>query len=204
MDILIIDDHTLFRNGLNYLLRELEKNIIVHEHSNTNSAIRELKTDSQIDLVLLDLKLPGSSGLCAIQQILEGHPNLPVVIMTGSNNITDMKQAFHLGAKGYITKDESPEIMLSAIKLVLSGGIYIPSKFTQYQEHYANHDLNINLTPKQREVLKYIQEGLSNKQIADNMKLALSTIKVHTTAIFKELGVKNRTQAVLSAHDLDI
>lgn len=204
MDILILDDQALFRKGLNYLLKELDNDIIIHEHSAAYSAISELKSNSNINLILLEFHLPDLPDFNAMQQIRETSPQLPIVVMSSSNNITNMKHAFHLGANGYIVKSEAPKIMLQAIKLVLSGGVYIPLKFSQYQENYNNNELGINLTPKQREVLKHIQRGLSNKQIADNMKLAITTVKVHTTAIFKELGVKNRTQAVLFAKDLKI
>lgn len=204
MDILILDDHALFRNGLNYLLRELDDDVLIHEYSAASCALRGLKSNSNIKLVLLDLSLPDIPGFEVMQKIRENFPDVTIVVVSASTNISDMKQAFHLGARGYIIKSETPEIMLQAIKLVLSDGVYIPAKFSQYQENYVNCDLGINLTPKQVEVLKYIQVGISNKQIADHMNIAINTIKVHTTAIYKELGVTNRTQAVILAKNLDL
>jgi len=123
-------------------------------------------------------------------------------MIDGPDSISHIKQAFNIGINGYITKSEAPGLYLQSICLVINGGTYIPREFIQSNNGYQNKKVDIILTPKQFEVLKQIRLGLSNKEIADNMNITVNTIKVHITAIYKQLGVANRVQSCLMAKKL--
>lgn len=206
MKILIVDDHALFREGLCHILRELEKQITILEAHDHDQALKHISTNPDIDMVLLDLELPGKDGFMTLRRITQQYSALPVVILSASKQHSDIQQALNSGAMGYITKDTTSVIMLSAIQLVLSGGIYIPKNITQ-----LNHKTSFNkakniygLTPRKIEVLTLLIGGHSNKYIAQELQLAEATIKVHITSILKALGVSNRTQAAMKAKKLGL
>jgi len=195
MKILIIDDHSLFREGLCYVLDSLDEQVDIIEASNYERALDCLSNNPDLDLVLLDLNMPGIDGFKTLESCTEHYPATPVVILSASTQNSDVQRALHLGAVGYIPKDTSSEIMLNALRLVLSGGIYIPTEISQ-----QNNDSSIStLTPRQKDVLALLVEGESNKVIAAKLALAEATVKMHVTAILKSLGVTNRTQAAIVA-----
>lgn len=206
MKILIIDDHALFREGLCHVLNSLEDEVSILEAADYDRALHSIAAHPDVDLVLLDLNLPGKDGFTVLDTIGLRHPTLPVVILSASNQHSDVQRALDAGAMGYIPKDTTSSVMLSALRLILSGGIYLPPNVAQADQAAAlpanNHASN--LTPKQLQVLTLLVRGHSNKDIAENMKLAESTVKMHVTAILKTLGVSNRTQAALAAEKLGL
>lgn len=206
MKILIVDDHALFREGLCHVLAGIGEQIDIYEASDCDSALEYVKTIHDLDLVLLDLNMPGRNGFAALETFTKDYPALTVVILSASNQSADIQRALDAGAMGYIPKDTTSAIMLSALQLILSGGIYVPpSMANQHCADVSQHDNNIPvLTPRQLQVLKLLALGHSNKVIASNMGLAEATIKMHVTSIMKNLRVSNRTKAVIEAEKLGL
>lgn len=200
MKILIADDHALFRQGMVYILGEMNPECRIVEASTSSQAIQIAKDNPNLALILMDLNMPEMDGIDAMRVIQTKAPTVPVIILTASESLLDMRQALDAGAMGYVPKSVTAAIMTSAIKLVLSGGIYIPSAFVQGN---CNTDMkqksHIKLTPRQTDVLRLLLDGQSNKQAARFLNLSEATVKTHVAAIFKELNVSNRTQAVLVA-----
>lgn len=196
LKILVVDDHALFREGLRYVLAKLDDNVTVFDAANYDSAIAQLDANSDIDLILLDLQLPGKDGFFLLEIFGKHYPSTPVAILSGSTLRSDMEKVMATGAMGYIVKDTPSEVMLGAVRMMLAGGLYIPPAMsTPVFERQKSPEL----TPRQLEVLAMIGQGLSNKLIAARLEIAESTIKMHITAIFKALGVSNRTQAAIIA-----
>jgi len=206
MKILIVDDHALFREGLCYVLNELDMHACIFQAANYDAALQHVQDTIDIDLVLLDLYMPGKNGFEVLDIFATKYPAMPVVILSASNQTDDIQYALDAGAMGYIPKDTTSTVMLNALRLVLSGGIYVPPTMVQ-QNHklmVQQHNNSPVLTPRQTQVLKMLAQGHSNKVIASNMNLAEGTIKMHVTSIMKSLGVSNRTQAVIVAEKLGL
>lgn len=198
LKILIIDDHSLFREGLSHVLNELTDTVNILQASDYEHALQHLSQNPDLELVLLDLNIPGKDGFAVLESFGEKNPTLPVVIVSGSNQCSDVKRAIDSGAVGYIPKESTGKVMLSALKLILAGGIYAPPELMQYEatDKQMTDYNSLGLTNRQSEVLALLVEGYSNKKIANSLNLAEPTVKMHVTAILKALGVSNRTQAV--------
>lgn len=206
MKILIVDDHALFREGLSLVLHELEDDIAILDASDSDSAIQHVTDNPDLDLVLLDLNMPGRDGFSALDTFTRQYPALPIVILSASTQRSDIQRCLDAGAVGYIPKETTSSVMLNALRLVLSGGIYTPPNImleTDAQTGGAVSDDN-GLTPRQLQVLALLVQGYSNKEIARQMELAEATVKMHVTSILKSLGVNNRTQAAMAAEKLKL
>jgi len=207
LSLLIIDDHILFRDGLRRLLEELSKDVILYEASSCQQTQEQLQAHPDVDLVLLDIGLPDIDGFTCLENMHKINPLLPVVILSGNATPDDIRKAIDLGARGFIPKSDSKEILISALKLVLAGGIYIPPmalhSMPSGNTTHAPSSPN-SLTPRQIEVLRLLAKGASNKHIANTLGSAESTVRVHVTAILKALGVSNRTSAALKAKELGL
>lgn len=219
MKILIGDDHLLFREGLCRLLTQLDENATFVE-AGTFDEVRALAHDGQdFDLVLLDLQMPGFPGFSGVQDVCEAQAGTPVVIVSASESHTDVRAALDSGASGYIPKSSSVKIMLSALNLVFSGGIYLPPAALlgdgpgfgvtapaggggMAATGAPGGGPAPTLTQRQRDVLRCLREGKSNKQIAYELGLSEGTVKIHVTAVMRSLGVRNRTQAVIASGDI--
>ena len=210
MKILIGDDHVLFREGLRRLLEQLRDNATFAEASNFDELLDMAASKDEVyDLVLTDLRMPGWPGFSGIGMLRERQPNAKVVVVSASEAQADVREALENGAAGYIPKSSSVKIMLSALDLIFSGGVYVPATVlregTEPDHRGAggvipptDPQLEQLLTQRQREVLDRLREGKSNKQIAHELGLSEGTVKIHMTAIFKSLGVRNRTQAAMA------
>lgn len=206
MKILIADDHALFREGMRHVLGELAESVILLEAADCESALRYAADHPDLDLVLLDLNMPGKDGFAALELFASRYPALPVVILSASDQRSHMQRALDAGALGFIPKDTTSAIMLTALRLVLSGGIYVPPAMV-FGEEQVGADAQQhphNFTPRQLEIVTLLMRGYPNKEIARCLNLAEATVKMHVTAIFKSLGVSNRTQAVLAAEKLGL
>ncbi len=214
MKILIGDDHLLFREGLCRLLTQLDDNATFVE-AGTFDEVRDLAHDGQdFDLVLLDLQMPGFPGFSGVQDVCGAQAGTPVVIVSASESQADVRAALDSGASGYIPKSSSVKIMLSALNLIFSGGIYVPpaallgdgpgvATATPAGSSPAATGAGAPaLTQRQRDVLRCLREGKSNKQIAYELGLSEGTVKIHVTAVMRSLGVRNRTQAVIASGDI--
>ena len=206
MKMLIVDDHALFRAGLSHVLNELEENINILEASNCESAFEQVTANPDLDLVLLDLNMPDKDGFTALDTFSKEYPAMPIVILSASIQRSNIQRALDAGAMGYIPKDTTSSVMLNALRLILSGGVYLPPSMAQQAIDNVNFNGSNahNLTPRQLEVLTMVVQGNSNKVIAARLELAEATVKMHVTAILKSLGVNNRTQAAMKAEQLGL
>jgi DNA-binding NarL/FixJ family response regulator len=204
MKILIADDHALFREGMRHVLKQLTDEIEIVEASDCREALAAADTHTDIALVLLDLSMPGLDGFAALETLSREHPALPIVVLSGSENRADMQRALDAGAMGFVPKSASAPVMLSALHLVLAGGIYVPPELVQPGPAAASvkPESLPSLTPRQVDVLTGIIEGKRNKVIGAELGLSEATVKAHVSAVFKALGVTNRTQAVRAAERL--
>jgi DNA-binding NarL/FixJ family response regulator len=199
MKVLIADDHSLFREGLQHVLAEFENALEILQAADCKNALALAATHPDLDLVLLDINMPGMNGLEALERFCSRFPALPVVILSASTRRSDMRRALDLGAMGFIPKDVTGRQMIQALRLVLEGGVYVPPALVSNSDSFP-----APLTARQHEVLMLLAQGLSNKEIARLLELAEATVKMHITAVMKLLQVNNRTQAVLAAQRLHI
>lgn len=217
MKIMLVDDHALFREGLRYVLRQLPEEVEVLEAGNFHDGLRLAEQYPELDLALLDLNMPGSEGPVSIKFFHQRYPHIPIVVVSGEDNRGIMEKVMNYGAMGFVCKNSTAPVMLSALNLVLSGGVYIPPQILQ--QHVAEEPkpremerpdrrrLNTNeygLTARQMEVLKHLASGMSNKEIAQAVELAEGTVKIHVAAIYQLLRVNSRMEAVRAAEQLGL
>ncbi len=202
MKILLVDDHPLFREGVAQTLRTLDEAALIYQASRCEEALERLGREPDMDLVLLDLLLPGMDGMDGLLRFRQTFPTLPVVILSASEDRRSVQAALERGAQGYIPKSTPPRIMMQAIRLVLEGGVYTPPGPSGTSGD--NEAAPGRLTPRQREVLALLIEGKSNKEIARLLALSDNTVRVHAAAIFKTLDVRNRTEAAFAARRLGL
>ena len=208
MKILIGDDHLLFREGLRRLLEQLQGEASFVEAGTFDEVLDQCRAGGTFDIILMDLHMPNWPGFDGLREIQALQPGVPVVVISASEALGDIRGALDHGATGYIPKSSSVKVMMGALNLVFSGGIYLPpGALTASIEaaprrrtvDMSDRSAGYGLTQRQREVLECLRLGKSNKQIAYELGLSEGTVKIHVTAIFKSLGVKNRTQAVIAA-----
>ena len=209
MRILLIDDHTLFREALLHVLREFDNTAMVIEAATAKEAIRLAAHYHDLDLILLDLTLPGLNGLSALPELHELRPTVPLVILSASEDSVDVRQALNAGVMGYIPKSSSSHEMITALRLVLAGEVYVSSAMLAALESLEAGSVPVTvaaveesvegLTPRQLEVLRLMAQGLSNKGICKRLNVAEGTVKLHVTAVMRALNTCNRTQAVIEA-----
>ena len=202
MKVLLIDDHELFRDGMRYVLAKLGNDTHIFDSNSYEDALPVIQNNPDFDLILLDLGLPGLSDIDALKAIRIEAPSTPVVILSSNNDGKKVQEILELGAQGYIPKSTNSEVLLNSLKLVLAGGIYIPPEILARIKETADEVVNaqpdtsnIQLTPRQFEVLGNLTHGYSNKEISLNLGMAEPTVRVHIAAILKALNVSNRTRA---------
>lgn len=200
----MVDDHALVREGLCQVLKGLDEQIEVLEAANCARAFELAELHHDLDLVLLDYHLPDMNGLEALAIFGKKHPELPIVMLSGSVNPLIVRQVMAQGAAGFVTKSGKSQELLSILRLVLEGGIYTPPDLATDigrtpHEDAATGYLPLQFTRRQEEVLQLLLDGRSNKEISEALNLADETIKTHVTAILRGFGVKSRVQAVLAA-----
>jgi len=207
MHILLVDDHTLFREALLHVLNQLDTQVVVLEAANAREAAQLIAHTRNLDLVLLDIDLPDVDGLTALPDLRELAPTVPIVVLSGSEASAHVKQALDNGAIGYIPKSCSSHEMLSALRIVLQGDVYIPPKLLGKlgaSPPPGNNPAQTALTARQVEVLELMAQGLPNKSIAKTLDLAEGTVKLHVAAILRGLDARNRTEAVMKAVQLGL
>lgn len=205
MKLLIVDDHAIVREGLAAMLRQAGPDTTVLQASDGAEGLRLADAHPDLDLVFLDLQMPGIDGLSAVPEFGRRRPELPVIVLSSSEDPADVRRALALGALGYVPKSAMPQTLLSALRLVLAGDIYVPPLMLATPEAGpragtpGDPGRQASLTERQLEVLKLLSEGLSNKEIGRVLGLSDKTVKAHITVIFKALDVVNRTQAASAA-----
>ena len=209
--VLIVDDHPLLRQGLSTLL-ELEGGInVVGQASNGPEALR-LAAELQPDVILLDINMPGMNGIEVAKTVRKRHPEVAILVLTIHDNESYVNEMIRSGAKGYLLKDAEPSQVVQAIKQVYSGeSVYPPDLLEHVMERY--HELEVqygrlqtaatlselSLTSRELEILRYIVEGMSNKEIANTLFISEKTVKNHITSLLRKLDVEDRTQAAVFA-----
>jgi two-component system, NarL family, nitrate/nitrite response regulator NarL len=204
MKLLIVDDHAILREGLVALLQQFERGAEVLQASDTAEGFRLAEENPDLSAAFLDLNMPDQGGMEVIPIFTKRFPQLPVIVLSSSEDPSDVRLALKSGAVGYVPKSASPKNILSALRLVLAGEIYIPPLMIDFEplndgSARASLDAGERLTERQTEVLRQLCQGLSNKEISRALQLSEKTTKAHITAIFKTLGVINRTQAAAAA-----
>lgn len=193
----------MVREGLCHVLQGLMPNepTEVLQAANCATAFELINAHADLDLMLLDYHLPDMNGLAALMVLGKEHPELPVVILSGSANPSIMQRVLAQGAVGFITKSCLSEDLLQALRLVLSGEVYSAPEFVQAypDEHTSVTTGPPVFTPRQEEVLHLLLDGCSNREISDKLCLSDETIKTHITTILRSFGVKTRTQAAMEA-----
>ncbi len=214
--ILVVDDHPLILEALRHVLAQLEAGPAVFDADTAAGGRRLIDAHPDASLLLLDLSLAGADGFELLAEIRAAHPAVPVVVLSASERHVDVLRALDMGAMGYIPKRSSNTVMLQALRLVLSGGIYVPAAAIGAEgaaarmvsvpppEPKRTSPREIGLTGRQSEVLACILQGLPNKLICRRLALAEGTVKIHVAAILRALNVHNRTQAVIEASRLGL
>ncbi|MBU2874199.1 response regulator transcription factor [Marinobacter salexigens] len=213
--ILIADDHPLFREAISSVIVSGVEGSEVFQTDDLDSALSVTRENDDLDLILLDLNMPGMNGLNGLMTLRNEAPTIPVVIVSAEEDKQVVLQAITYGAVGFITKSSPRQEMTKAIQQILNGNVYLPSdiirtgKESDSNRRSRNDDNPVSaemlnsLTRRQLLVLERMAKGESNKQIAYNLNIAETTVKAHVSAILRKLGVHNRVQAILSAGDVD-
>ncbi|WP_221796963.1 response regulator [Oceanobacter mangrovi] len=207
--IIIADDHPLFRTAMHQAVKQLVPNAEIPQAESLPELQQLVEQHTDADLILLDLQMPGAHGFSGLVFLRSHYPEIPVIVVSACEDPGLMCQAIDHQASGYIPKSAPLEHIAVAIKQVLQGDIYLPdiARRHQHQPNQSAIDLAerlASLTPQQFRVLTMMSEGMLNKQIAYDLDVSEATIKAHVTAIFRKLGVRTRTQAVIAVQSLDI
>ena len=251
MEILLVDDHALFRDGLTLVLEKIEQDVKVYQANDAKTAIATAEQYPDLDLVLLDYNIPGNTHFETLTTLKHNLPATPVAMLSAEENAGLIQEGLQAGASGFVTKSSNAQVMLSAIQLILSGGLYVPpailntspsdkstsapiaantneadtppspiasantisqnpqaALIVESSNDVAAHNIlqeeDLKLTGRQKEVLFYMDKGMSNKEIAKYLEMSPSTVKVHVAGILRVVHASNRTQAVSSARQLGL
>lgn len=208
MKILLADDHPLFRAGVKPVLEKLDRHVTIQEAVDYPSAFETMHQAGEVDLVLMDLYMPGMSGIEGIIRFRATFPDAPLVVLSASEQREDIQQLLAAGALGYITKSSPSDIILKALRQVLAGGVYAPPDLFPPQEDGSPatpvSSRYPSLSYRQIQVLRELAKGQSNKQIGYALDVTEGTVKLHLAQIFKILKVNNRTEAVLVAQKMGL
>lgn len=209
--LLIADDHPLFRAALRGASTDAVDDLLVREADSLAGVLAALDGEPDIDLVLLDLHMPGNHGLAGLAAIRAQHPGVAVVVVSANDDPRVVRRALDHGAAGYLPKSAGLDDLRDAIRSVLNCDQWLPQtlRASVGRAHSDRHDSELaarlaSLSPQQFRVLMLVAEGLLNKQIADRLDIQERTVKAHLTAIFERLGVRNRTQAGVVLRELEL
>ena len=218
MQILLIDDHPLFREGMRHLLARLADAVAIHEAADLREGLQLCRAQAGMDLALMDLAMPGLAGIDAVSAFRDDFPAIPLVVLSAAQGGPEIRQAIAAGATGFIPKSSTSEVMLGAIRLVLSGGVYLPpqvldgrraptrplrAQSAAAQGAPAPAE-SVNLSSRQLDVLSLLVQGKPNKVIARELGVSEGTVKMHLAIIFGTLQARNRTEAVAAAQRLGL
>lgn len=210
MKILIVDDHALVRRGMGHVVRESFSDAEIVEASSAAEAMEAMAT-AGADIALVDVRMPDLDGLELLHDMRERWPNVPVIMLTSFDHAHYVRRALAEGAAGYMLKDATPEDLEQAIKVALSGGGNVLSPrviqnlfetvegATSVENGEVHHRATSSLTQRETDILALLSEGRSNRDISRALFLSEKTVKAHLAAIFRKLGVTNRTQAAMAA-----
>ncbi len=209
IQVIVADDHPLFREALGLALKQALGDVEIIQAGNMADLEQLSREHASADLVLLDLHMPGVQGFSALVYLRAHHPELPVCVISANNNPVVMQRAMDHGAAAFIHKSAPIDEIRAALQTVLAGDIWQSADLDRSGNGTGDDELDVaerigELTPQQFRVLMMVAEGLLNKQIAYDLDISEATVKAHMTAIFRKLGVTNRTQAVLMTQRLAV
>ncbi|MBL4908897.1 MAG: response regulator transcription factor [Alteromonadaceae bacterium] len=204
--VIIADDHPLFRQALLETLKSKLAQTKWLEAETVNELNTLLSSDSDADLLLLDLNIPGAHGFNTLVHVRKHFPQIPVVIVSAYEDNDTINNAMNYGASGFVPKSTPVETIFEAIRQVLQGGVWTPASLNDSNQESKSDmaDRISSLTQQQYKILMMFAQGMLNKQIAYDLSVSEATIKAHATAIFRKLNVRNRTQAVIALGQLDL
>jgi DNA-binding NarL/FixJ family response regulator len=207
MKILVVDDHPLILEALKQVLRDLQPEIDVLEARDAAQAVDQAASHPDLSLILLDLTLPKTHGLELLPELRSRWPDVPVVVLSATEDRDTVLRAINDGAMGFIPKTSRTEVLIAALRLVFSGGVYLPPSAFAATSHGVSEPRptaavrsprEAGLTERQAQVLALLVQGKSNKLICRALDLAEGTVKIHVTAILRALNVSNRTEALVA------
>ncbi|MCA1907496.1 MAG: response regulator transcription factor [Magnetospirillum sp.] len=203
MRVILADDHVMLREGLRPFIEKISPGITVQEAGSFTEAFTQIEADPAVDLLILDIKMPGMNGFQGLTTVKTKYPSIRCVILSAVADRDHVLEAMRLGADGFIPKHLSGSAMVSALQLVLSGERFIPSMLMDGSsgvgggmDKSGSGDLLGRLTPRERDILHLLREGLPNKVIAARLDVSEVTVKSHLGNMFRKLGVQNRLQAM--------
>ena len=216
MNILIADDHTFIRSGLQDNLKQIMPQAVIFNADSATQALQLAAQNIDFRLAIVDLFMPDMDGFAFLRKLCTSHPELPIIVISATDNPAHMRKVLELGAMGFIPKSSSTQQFNNVVNIVLSGGTHIPASFA---DSLRLHDAEVSiaddadteeallkrqLTVRQKEILAKLGEGKSNKQIARELLVSENTVKVHVSSILKVLKLDNRTQAGIAAEKLNL
>jgi DNA-binding NarL/FixJ family response regulator len=207
LTIIIADDHPLVREALGQALRQAMAGVEVIGCSDLREAVAALEAREAVDLLILDLDMPGMDGFSGLATVRASHPAVPVAIVSSTREPAVMRRAIEFGAAAFVPKSAALETIASALQSVLDGEVWLPPEMEEGGAPGMPDDFArrvAELTPQQLRVLTLLSKGKLNKQIAHELSVGEATVKAHVTAILKKLGVRSRTQAVIAARHFSI
>lgn len=190
--VLLADDHPLLREGVQAVIESQTDMRVVASVGNGVDAVAAW-TEHKPDVGLIDLRMPQLDGLGVIRAVRKKHPDARLIVLTTFDGEEDVFEAMRMGAKGYLLKDTPSEVLISTLRDVMAGRTYVSPSAAQ---RLVVRIGDVELTPREREVLQMIQEGLSNPEIASRLQVAVTTVKAHVQSILDKLGARTRTEAV--------
>ena len=203
MRILLADDHDLLRDTLEVFLQRLDSKVQVFHARSFPDALEQASRAASLDLILLDLRMPGMNGLAGLEVLRKRHPTVPVVVMSGEVSRDVVFNALGAGAAGFIPKVMGGKAMLNALQLILAGERYVPDLVLTSGQSWEAEGAGPGtgsplgkLSRRERDVMSLLTKGHSNKEIAKELQIEAVTVALHLSSIYRKLGVTNRTQAV--------
>jgi len=203
LKLLVIEDHAMVMEGLLQALHGLGPDVVAVGAADADAGLAILTANDDVDMVLLDLMLPGTSGMALLGVLRKRFPAIPVVILSALDDAETVSRALRQGASGFVPKSSSTEVMLDALREVMAGDVYLPPKLRDpaIRNNGRGKDVaqRYGLTQGQMRVLELLVQGKTNRQIAELLSVTEGTVKIHVSAIFKAMNVANRSQALLLA-----
>ena len=207
--VLIADDHPLYRDALLAIIPQAMPSARMSEAGCQKEAVDSVTSDSSFDLIVLDLNLPGATGLSCLRHLRDVAPLTPILVVSGNDDPATMREVVMAGATGYVPKSAPRQVLIDAIRLIMGGGTYLPTAAVLASRQPPTPDAlptnagaSEELTLRQKKVLRLLAKGLSNKNIARELQISEITVKAHVSLILKKLGVANRVQAAMEARKL--